>query len=95
MATFVRAELVEASFLGEQVEMVLVTFLAETMSTQCIVGVICRFSRQSSAEVGSLPLKRGVMCLLLPRWLYIQESVEQWLVVQRVGSRLDRFGGWL
>lgn len=33
------------------------------------------------------------MCLLLLGVLYIQGSVEQWLVVQRVGSRLGEFGG--
>lgn len=65
------------------------------MSTRCIVGVICLFSRQGSAEVGSLPLKRGAMCLLLPGGLYIQESVEQWLVVQWASSRLGGFGRWL
>lgn len=91
LATFVHAELVKAPFLGEHVEMV--TFLAESMTMQCFVGVISLSSRQGFAEVRSLSLKRGVMCLLLLGVLYIQGSVEQWLVVQRVGSRLGEFGG--
>lgn len=61
LATFVHGELVEAPFLEEHIEMVLVTFLTETMSMQCI-GVICLFSRQGSAEVGSLSLKRAMWC---------------------------------